>query len=434
MYNRHVRKQYSDNLRRLQAERFKSAAPPPKEATWQAKLQHLQEQRKHPAAPAPAAPALVQTPPLNGMIPVVFSATWNRLEVGWDIAVRALARAMRVGSVDCRLYPPNVPMSPEVTHEVGHLAHAVTRWDLFIQSSCFARADMIQGTIAHLRRQPGKQVLFTMFERRQFDQRIASLLKPLTAVLVPCSSNRDALRKIGVQNAVWFPVPHFPDDPLLTLPPPKEARVFYWMGNWSPRKAPDNLVRAFLRAFHPDEAELRLKTGPWRFHAGWPEPEDIIAAELGGERVRKMGWTGSNWQGSIKVDRRGMSRSEVVGLVHGQGDVYVSASRGEGYDMPAYEAKLARRRVITTDSGGPRDFLGENDILINETGEIPVHHDYVRLFAWEPYATYIDYDLEDLVKAFQKARGEPVQGDDWPREKFTGLTVGENFRKWLESC
>ena len=368
------------------------------------------------------------------MIPIVFSATWNRLEVGWDIAVRALARAMRTGSVDARLYPPDLAMCPEVSREVHHLAAGVTRFDLFIQSSCFARADMILGTISELRRQPGKHVLFTMFERRNFDRRIAALVKPLRAVLVPCSSNRDALREIGIENAIWFPIPHFEDDPLLTLPPPKEARVFYWMGNWSPRKAPDNLVRAFMRAFNPGDAELRLKTGPWRYHEGWPEPEQIISDELSLDRVKKMGWTSSNWRPSIKIDRRAMTRGEVVRLVHAEGDVYVSASRGEGYDMPAYEAKLARRRVITTDSGGPRDFLGEHDILIKETGEIPVHHDYVRLFAWEPYATYIDYDLEDLVKAFQKARSEPVQGDDWPREQFTGLTVGTNFRNWLESC
>lgn len=370
---------------------------------------------------------------MPGRIPVVFSATWHRLEVGWDVAVRAFARAMHKNGIDVRLYPIVVSRVPEVDAEVGHLSVPLKRWEVFVQSSSFARAEMLRGIIWNLARQPGRRVLYTMFERQSFDPAIAPLLRPLDAVWVPCSANRDALHAAGIENAVAFPVPYFDDDPLLALPRPTQARIFYWMGNWSPRKAPENLVRAFLRAFSPADAELRLKTGPWRFHRGFPEPEQVIASEFLLPEVRARGWTEKNWHDSIRIDRRSLTRAEVVSTVHAHGDVYVSASRGEGYDLPAYEAKLAGRRVITTDSGGPRDFLGDNDILIPATGQVPVHRDYVRLFGWETHATYADYPLDALVAAFVRARSEPVRGDDWPREKFTALAVGDAIRVWLAS-
>src|SRR5262245_49420884 len=214
------RKQVAARMRTLQEARHTGHALPGPKDSWQKRLATL---RANAQIPPPPHPALSATAPLDGMYPLVFNATWNRLEVGWDIAVRAFARAMRMAGVDVRLYPPNVIMSPEVAAEVGPLAHAITHWEMFVQSSCFARADMLAGTIAHLLRNRGRHVLYTMFERSRFDPGIRGLAQKIDAIWVPCTSNRDALHAVGIENAVAFPVPYFDDDPLRSLLPPARS-------------------------------------------------------------------------------------------------------------------------------------------------------------------------------------------------------------------
>lgn len=375
-----------------------------------------------PPPPPPPPPPVPLDPHAPG---VYFEATWHRAEVGWDIAVRAYARAMRAGGVDVRLNNPGW-LLPDIAAECGDLVIPTAEADVVMVSSCFSTASKMHGVMNRLKGARGRRVLYTMFERSNFDPAIGPMLAELDAVFVPCSANRQALEALGLKNVTAIPVPHFAGDPLLALPRPTEARRFYWLGNWSPRKAPDNLVRAFMRAFRAGEAELTLYTGPQRFHQGWPEPEAVIAGELG-----QNGWSADDWHASIRVDRKRRTRVEVVAEVHGANDVYVSASRGEGYDLPIYESKLAGRRIITTDSGGPRDFLGERDILIPATGLVPVHPDYVRLFGWESGSTYTDYDLDALVFALRRARSEPVATKcDWPIEQFRADAIGKRLCEW----
>ena len=62
--------------------------------------------------------------------------------------------------------------------------------------------------------------------------------------------------------------------------------------------------------------------------------------------------------------------------LHGKNDVYVSASRGEGLDLPAFAAKLSGRLLAMTDSGGPRDFVNDGDILVPPCGLVTADTDY----------------------------------------------------------
>lgn len=380
--------------------------------------------RKEWSPPAPPEP-----PERNGDPLVDFRIPWSRLEVGWDVAARAWARAMHVAGIDVRL-PPGGPLNDEVRAEVEHLAKRGKDFDLHVLSGSFATARMLGPMIDGLARWSHKKVFHTMFERRNFDPAIAKSLAKLDGVWVPCSANREALEACGLQNVRHFGVPHFDDDPLLELAPPREARTFYWIGSWSPHKSPDNLIRAFLRAFKPGQSKLLIKRQ--YIHKSMPEPTDVIAQELKRADVLENGWNESNGRSDIAVESRLLSQRDMIEKIHAVGDVYFSASRGEGFDMPAYSAKIARRRVVTTDSGGPRDFLGVNDVLIPASGEVRVHPDY-SVHGWEPSATYIDYDVQTLVETLKRVRNEPVRGDDWPREAFRASSIGTAVKKWLLS-
>jgi glycosyltransferase involved in cell wall biosynthesis len=377
--------------------------------------------------PAPAAPAVSPLYRAHDDRPaVVFECPWNRVNVGWDILARRYARAMVAAGLDARLYPPAAGLSPEVAKEAAAYAMRVDSAEINVWSTCFHRPDVLVPELArYLLPRPSPRVFYTMFERvRAPVATVAWLNRHANGVWVPCSANRDALCAAGSTNARWIPVPWFDDDPFLHLPPPQRASSFYWIGAWEQRKAPDNVIRAFMRAFRPNQCTLLIKTSS--FQSGFPPPEHFLAGILREPEVQQNGWRGPT---GITIDRRMLTRAELLGQVHGRGDVYVSASRGEGVDMPAFEAKLAGRRVVTTDSGGPRDFLGEHDVLIKRTGEVAVPN----IYHWEPGSTQGDYALADLVSALQRVHSEvPRAGVDWPREKFHYSAVGRTLKEWFE--
>lgn len=380
-----------------------------------------------PATPSTATTATAQLYRAHDDRPaIVFECPWNRLNVGWDILARRYARAMVAAGLDARLYPPAGGLSPEVGAEVAAYAMRVDRAEINVWSTCFHRPDVLIPELGrYLLPRPMPRVFYTMFERvRAPAATVAWLNVHAAGVWVPCTANRDALCAAGSKNARWIPVPWFDDDAFLHLPRPQRATSYYWIGAWENRKAPDNVLRAFMRAFRPNQCSLFMKVSG--LQTGFPSPEHFLGQILREPEVQRNGWRGPT---GITIDRRVLTRAEMLGIVHGRGDVYVSASRGEGVDMPAFEAKLAGRRVVTTDSGGPRDFLGEHDVLVRRTGEIAVPHTY----HWEPGATQGDYALSELVEALQRVHAEvPRAGVDWPREKFHYTNVGRSLKEWFE--
>lgn len=383
--------------------------------SWVERLRVLREQRINPPPEPPIDPK-------SGNPLVAFQGPWSRPEVGWDIAIRAWARALSMAGADVRLMPMG-RLSPMVEREVGKLAKRWRTFDVKVVSGSFPTAKILGRLINSIALRKEPHVFHTMFERSRFDPAIAGPLSRLRGVWVPCTANRLALEAIGLKNVHVFGVPWFEDDPVLALPTPVKPRTFYWIGSWAPHKQPDNLIRAFMAAFRPAEAALLIKRQ--YVHRSMPTPEKVAEESFG-----KNGWTKENWQADITIESRTLSYEDLVKYVHGRGEIYVSASRGEGFDLPAFAAKLARRRVVTANSGGPLDFLGSEDIVIPQTGTVTVHADYV-VHGWERDAEVNDYRIDDLSAAMLRARGAPVLSDDWDKDAFSARAIGTRLRDWL---
>lgn len=358
---------------------------------------------------------------------VVFETLWARPDDGWAISSRAYARAMALGGIDVRLlsYRPHGELDPEVLAEVPRAMRRPTRnWDLYAFSTPLGgpRAMAEARTFSTLLNYRPPRLFYTMFERLSVQPELVRAMNRLEGVWVPCTANLERLRAAGATNATWVPYPHFPDDPYLFLPPPRgEPTTFLWVGRWERRKAPHNVLRAFMRAFGPGEAKLILKTnGEHARDPSYLSVWDTITTNLGGQ------WTREAVAEDVSVITDKLSRRAMVALM-GEADVYVSASRGEGLDLPCYAAKLAGRTVVTTDSGGPRDFLGEGDFLVPAKGEYPME-EYAWL--WGPGAKVIDYDLGDLVTAMVRARGATPRRSDM--SKFEAKSVARVLAEWFE--
>ncbi len=153
---------------------------------------------------------------------------------------------------------------------------------------------------------------------------------------------------LGEARADLVLVPHCFDPehwPVAETPPDDLPYSFYSVLGWSERKNPIGLLKAYLSEFHADDdVVLNLKV------SGYSE-DDLSAL------VSAMG---------IPMDRLPMleiipthlDHEDMVGFHH-ENHCFVTAARGEGWNLPAFEAALCGRPVITPDFGGQMEYLAD---------------------------------------------------------------------------
>lgn len=396
----------------------------------------------------------------------LFETLWYDEADGWAIASRAHARAMINAGLDVRMQswmplmgrhvdphefqtlsadeitslivPPEKLadlINPESLAEIGGVERIYQKgspFGFYLFSTTLGGPQFITTPLNMLLNYPSPRAFYTMFERCHVIQETAEQLKLLDGVWVLCSKNADELRDKGVSKTTVIHPCYRDDDPVRlkrryhTRAADEPLRV-YWIGRNEPRKAMDNVVRAFLRAFRPGEATLTLKMSPIKWRGDVLSAEEVLVDEL---RNTTSYWTGQDAQRAIRVVDGRLTREEMAQL-HADHHVYLSTSRGEGWDLPAFEAKLVGNRVISTDSGGPRDFIHahEGDHLIETTGEILAHPRYW----WGEGATYIDYDLDEIVAALRSVymtEQPPLTLDNL--EKFRQKSIGQQIKSWVE--
>lgn len=135
-------------------------------------------------------------------------------------------------------------------------------------------------------------------------------------------------------------------DPALVVPRRRaeldDSFRFYYVGAWTPRKNPEGLLRAFLHAFRKDDpVELILRSTV--------SLEDSMIA-LASSALEQSELP------TVSFLRDPLTEAELWQL-HADADCFVTASRGEAWDLGAFEAMLARRHIITP-ALGSMEFLG----------------------------------------------------------------------------
>jgi hypothetical protein len=120
----------------------------------------------------------------------------------------------------------------------------------------------------------------------------------------------------------------------------------------------------------------------------------------------------------IQVILKQVSEAEVARL-HLRANLYVSASHGEAWGLPAADGVLAGRRLVHVPWGGTRDFAPEGSVEVPfELG--PVDPEY----RWGS-ARWAEYRVEDLADAL--ARAEPAV--DRPHALSSLEQIGERMRE-----
>lgn len=82
-----------------------------------------------------------------------------------------------------------------------------------------------------------------------------------------------------------------------------------------------------------------------------------------------------------------------INFIHEFGDVYFTLNRGEGFGLCTYTAKKIGNKIICGKFGAEREFLGENDIVLDytlvDTFNMEVYHNWYENQQWASY----DFDL-----------------------------------------
>ncbi len=368
---------------------------------------------------------------------VLYQGPWMTVGDGFSEHVRRCARALALTGcpVHLRSAGPQI-LYRDMPEHIGPLAMAnIGSYSATIHQMV-ADAAGFHNLTSHPLRPPEEtehlnrfRVLSTVFERTNLASIMVDALHRVGQVWVACQANKKELLRLGLpeEKVRVVPIPFFDDDPLLPLRErerlPGPVR-FYHIGKWEPRKNQDRIVLAFMRAFKPGEATLLMKLS-----AGAPQikdyPAGVVAAcheAIEDPVAKENGWTPATFKRSI-FHRSEKVPEQYIFELHRMGDIYVTLSSGEGFDMPAFDAKLAGNRLVyTEDSGGPADFADPRDYPIPSTGMRKCH----PFYGWESNAEYLDFSIDQASAAMRDAAKDALSK---PRQlallnDFTARNVG----------
>lgn len=242
--------------------------------------------------------------------------------------------------------------------------------------------------------------------------------------------NKQAIIKAGVTKPIYI-IPQAIDVDIGEITPFKTAADdqyrFYSIFEWTERKNPKTLLRAFYTAFEEIEnVVLILKTYVDNFT---PDKKRELLHNI---REVKDGLKLKRYAQVYIYDEL-LDRQEIYRF-HKTGNCFVSAHRGEGWGIPQMEAMLVGNPVISTNCGGIHehvDYITKIDYKL-----VPVKN--TRNQQWyQENQNWADIVMDELGAAmrnvyYSKFERVAKKQQEQVIKKFNFSTVGELMRKRLE--
>lgn len=174
--------------------------------------------------------------------------------------------------------------------------------------------------------------------------------------------NKDAILSSGVTKPIYiYPqaIETQREWPKPYVIPKFDGYLFYSIFEWTDRKNPEALLKAFWQEFDGrKDVGLLIKTYFRNFTLA---NRRMIKNQIQVLKSR----SGAKKPPPVFLYLDLMDRQQIMRL-HKSGDCYISAHRGEGWGVPQVEAALAGRPFISTGYGGCHEYFnnGENAIIL----------------------------------------------------------------------
>jgi len=189
-----------------------------------------------------------------------------------------------------------------------------------------------------------KHVAFTTWETDPMPEHHQETLDTFDAVIMPSEFCVNMAQRIGFKNT--FIVPHGFDPvawPVGEKSLDDDIYTFYSIGAWGERKNMLGVLKAYLHAFTKEDCtRLVMIIDKVDFQA----IHSVIARSM----IPK-----EELPGLLIPDGR-LSDAEILKL-HQESDCFVTATRGEGFGLPIFEAAVMGNPVISPGFGAQTEFL-----------------------------------------------------------------------------
>lgn len=313
-------------------------------------------------------------------------------------------------------------------------------------------------------------ILYTFFELDRIPPHWIAKANEFDFIIVPCRFNGQMLLNCGIQKPVLIMPPPCNSDtyddflnPIqpYNIPNASNRTIFYNICQLSPKKGIDLLLRAYFAAFAdmPDDVLLILKT-----YVNMVDRRNDLEMVKNFINQVKQGC-------QIPVQKLPpvlpivniLSENDIYAL-HKRGDCYINSSRGEGWNIPLFDAMSFGRSVITNIYGAHEDYVNNDNALIYGgtvshvySAPHPEPYLYTGVSRWFEPSTTMMSDLmrnfhllkrgsdnnslnEENKKVWEKILNMRVAGQELAN-RFDYRRVGETvishiiagYKSWIES-
>lgn len=273
----------------------------------------------------------------------------------------------------------------------------------------------------------------TMLEVDGIPEKWSYICNKLDSIIVPSEFNRNTFCNSGVLleklKVVHLGVDSqfFVDDGACLFPCLNNYDfIFLSIGEWIPRKGFDFLIKAFLQEFtSADNVCLVIKS-----HSNGKDYDPCgLAIKFEIKKLIKQvkRKKGVKYQPpTITVIPYTLPAQNMPALYR-QAHCFVLATRGEGWNMPAFEALASRVPVITTKWSAHLDHLDEtNSYLIELEGleQVPSYglstDEIYRGFKWaKPSMEHLQYLLRYVYENYEEAKGKAEAGANYVKNELS---------------
>jgi len=267
----------------------------------------------------------------------------------------ALRRAGNVGCLDIKLQSNDADMG-QVAREML-AAKPFDTPDITVINMVPILWDGIRGS--------GRSIGYTTFEADRLPDGWAKKINEYDACWTTSHWNKEVMISSGVRVPVHTVMP-IASRPETFKQSPKSGKFrFLASFQWSERKNPSALIRAFCAAFNGNpDVQLVLKS---HVTANSNESAAIISKEIagivGGMKLRRAP--------DIQLVAKIHSSAEIHKL-NDSSHAHISLTHGEGWGLPPWEAAIAGKPVITTGWSAPAEWLGSGYPFLVKYNMTPV--------------------------------------------------------------